>query len=512
MATPFESLVRFVLVETVRHRFFVVIGFVLLTWAALYVGMNWPKIYTSSTSIYVEEQNIMGPLMQGAAVQTEVIDRSRIAREIIYGRKLLLKVLAETELDTNTKNPVELERMMEGIRQRTSVTGRPNLITIEYKDSDPELAYAITKQLADFFIAESLADKARESEAAFEFIDNQAQAYKEKLLQSEEELKRFRAENEEARPGIVSEIGQRNAALATQLDQISQELNEARIRRASLVKQLSGEAEMATNFSQAEQYKTRIAELQSQLDTLRLSYHETYPDIVHLKAQIADLRGAITREASRQSVNGQGRSGVTIDERVLANPVYQELQRTLYQTNTLIETLASRHENTKRALDEQMALGKRVQDYEARLAELTRDYEVNQEVYADLTRRRESARVSMNLDRAQKGLTMRIDEPPYMPHRPSGLQFIHFAIGGPVLGLLLSVGVVVVTRKLDPRIRSEERITEELGLPVLGVLPHMLVPVEARREAISSLALVLFLLAGMISMAVIIMQRIGGQG
>lgn len=512
MATPFESFVRFVLIETVRHRFFVAISFVLLTCAALYVGINWPNVYTSSTSIYVEEQNIMGPLMQGAAVQTEVIDRSRIAREIIYGRKLLLKVLAETGLDTNTKNPVELERMMEGIRQRTTVTGRPNLITIEYQDSDPERAYAITKHLADFFIAESLADKARESEAAFEFIDNQAQAYKEKLLQSEDELEQFRAENEEARPGIVNEIGQRNAALATQLDQISQELNEARIRRASLERQLSGEAEMATNFSRAEQYNTRIAELQSQLDTLRLSYHETYPDIVHLKAQIADLRGAIAKEAGRQGENGRGRSGVIVDERVLANPVYQELQRTLYQTNTLIQTLVSRHENTKQALGEQIALGKRVQEFEARLAELTRDYEVNQEVYADLTRRRESARVSMNLDQAQKGLTMRVDEPPYMPHRPSGLQFIHFAIGGPILGLLLSIGIVVVVRKLDPRVRSEERIAEELGLPVLGVLPRMLVPVEARREAMSSLALLLFLLAGMVSMAVIIMQRIGGQG
>lgn len=513
MATPFEGLVRFVLVETVRHRFFVVIGFVLLTLTALYVGMNWPKVYTSSTSIYVEEQNIIGPLMQGAAVQTEVIDRSRIAREIIYGRKLLLKVLNEAGLDdANAKSPVELERMMEGIRQRTSVTGRPNLITIEYQDSDPELAYAITKHLADFFIAESLADKARESEAAFEFIDNQAQAYKEKLLQSEEELKRFRAENLEARPGIVGEIGQRNAALATQLEQISQELNEARIRRASLVKQLSGEAEMATSFSQAEQYKTRIAELQSQLDTLRLSYHETYPDIIHLKAQIQDLRAAIAREANRQGENGKGRSTVTVDERVLANPVYQELQRTLYQTNTLIETLASRYENTKRALEDQMALGKRVQDYEARLAELTRDYEVNQEIYADLTRRRESARVSMNLDREQKGLTMRIDEPPYMPHRPSGPQFIHFAIGGPILGLLLPIGVIVAVRKLDPRIRSEERITEELGLPVLGVLPHMLVPVEAKREAVSSLILALFLLAGILSMVVIVMQRISGQG
>lgn len=512
MATPLEGFVRFALVETMRHRTFVIVSFVSLTLLALYVGMNWPKIYTSSTSIYVEEQNIIGPLMQGAAVQTEVVDRSRIAREIIYGRKILLKVLNETGLDADAKNPVELERMMESIRQRTTVTGRPNLITIAYEDSDPELAYAITKHLADLFIAESLADKARESEAAFEFIDNQARAYKEKLLQSEDELKRFRAENLEARPGIVGEIGQRNAALSAQLEQISQELNEARIRRASLVRQLSGEAEMATSFSRAEQYKTRIAELQSQLDTLRLSYHETYPDIIHLKAQIQDLRAAIAREAAGQGIGGQGGSSPAIDERVLANPVYQELQRTLYQTNTLIETLASRYENTKKALEEQMALGKRVQDYEARLSELTRDYEVNREIYADLTRRRESARVSMNLDREQKGLTMRIDEPPYMPHKPSGLQFIHFAVGGPIFALLIPIGAVVALRKLDPRIRSEDRITDELGLPVLGVLPHMLVPMEAKRQAVFSRALSLFLLAGVTAIAVIVIQRVGGQG
>lgn len=512
MATPFEGFVRFALIETARHRAFVVIGFVALTLAALVVGLNWPKVYMSSTSIYVEEQNIIGPLMQGAAVQTEVVDRSRIAREIIYGRKILLKVLEETGLSENAKNPVDLERMMESIRQRTTVTGRPNLITIEYRDNAPELAYAITKHLANLFISESLADKARESEAAFEFIENQAQAYKEKLLQSEEELKRFRSENAEARPGIIGEIGQRNAALSTQLEQISQELNEARIRRASLMRQVSGEAEMASTFSRAEQYKARIAELQSELDTLRLSYHETYPDIIHLKAQIQDLRAAIAREADRENSPGQGTSATTIDERVLTNPVYQELQRTLYQTNTLIETLASRYENTKKALEDQMILGKRVQDYEARLSELTRDYEVNREIYADLTRRRESARVSMNLDREQKGLTMRIDEPPFIPHKPSGPQFIHFVIAGPILGLLLPIGAVVALRKLDPRIRSEERIAEELGLPVLGVLPHMLIPAEVRREAAGSLALTLFLLAGIAVMVAIVAQRLNGQG
>lgn len=505
MNNAVEGLVRFIIHETIRHRVFVVFGFLALTLTALYVGSGWPNVYSSSTTIYVEEQNILGPLMEGAAVQTGVADRSGIAREIIYGRKILLKVLQELGRDETAAGPAELERMMEDIKGRTSVSGRLNLITIEYKDSDPKVAYAVTKSLADFFIAESLADKARESEGAFEFIEQQAKLYKDKLVHSEEELKRFRSENIEARPEIVGDIGRRNSELSARLEQISQDLREARIRRDSLARQVTGEALASSSFSRTQQHKARIAELQSQLDTLLLSYHETYPDVIHLRAQIQELRDAVAQDDSRTA---NGRTG-SVDERVLANPIYQELQRSLYEANILIDTLAARYEQTQAALNEQIEVGKRVQDFQARLAELTRDYEVNQEIYADLTRRRESARVSMNLDREQKGLTMRIDEPAYLPHKPSGLQFLHFAIAGPLLGLMLPIGIVVVFRKLDPRIRSEDRIANELGLPVLGTVPHLYVPQEARREALGTIALSLILVGGIALMATMIVQNIG---
>lgn len=507
MATTFEDFVRFVIAETVRHKVFVVIGFVSLTLAIIFAGLKWPKIYTSSSSIYVEEQNIIGPLMQGAAVQTEVIDRSSIAREIIYGRKIMLKVIEELGLSAGAPSPAEVEKLIEEIKRRTVVTGKHNLITIEYSDYDPKSAYRVTKNLADFFIAESHADKARESTGAYEFIDQQAHEYKEKLVNSEEQLKKFRSENIEARPGIVLDIGRRSTELTSRSEEIAQELSEARIRRSSLMRQLSGEAEAATNFSRAEQYKTRIGELQSRLDTLRLSYQESYPDIVQLKAQIEELRGAIVSEKS----DSKGAPSA-VDESAITNPLYQELQRSLYETNTQIETLTARHEQTKRSLSELGELGKRVQDYEARLSELTRDYEVNKEIYTDLTRRRESARVSMNLDREQKGLTMRIDEPAYLPVKPSGLQFIHFAIAAPILGILLPIGVVIIYRKLDPRVRSEERVMEELGLPLLGVVPHMTLPADARRQSLTNKALAALLLVGMGLMIFLILQRLGSQG
>ena len=505
-SSPIEGFFRFVMTEADRHKAFVAIGFVILTLGVIYVGSTWPKIYTSSTSIYVEEQNIIGPLMQGAAVQTEVTDRSSIAREIIYGRKIMLKVVEEMDPSEGTRDPAQTEKLIEDIKRRTVVTGMRNLITIEYSDSDPNIAQQVTKHLADFFIAESLADKARESASAFEFIDNQVREYQAKLAQSEEELKKFRAENAEAGLGAVGDVGRRNAELTTRLEGIAQELAEARIRRASLMRQLSGEAAAASSFSRGAQYKARIAELQSQLDTLRLSYHDTYPDIVQIKAQIEELRQTVAREQASGSASG------SVAESAPANPLYQELQSSLYETNTLIDTLSARYEQTQNALDQQVEVGKQVQDYEARLAELTRDYEVSREIYADLTRRRESARVSMNLDREQKGLSMRIDEPAYLPHKPSGPQFIHFILAGPLVGLFLPLGIVVGLRKLDPRIRMEDRMAEELGLPLLGVVPHIATPPEAKRQTAANLGLGAFLLTGVGLMVLLVIQHIGNQG
>jgi polysaccharide chain length determinant protein (PEP-CTERM system associated) len=373
----------------VRHRVFVVLTFLLIGCAGLVVGLNWPKIYTSSTSIYVEEENILGPLMEGAAVQTEVIDRSSIARDILYGRKILLRVLAELGISDEATDPVKQERIMEEIKGRTLVTGGRNLIRIEYSDSDPEKAFEITRLLAELFIAESLADKARESQSAYDFINQQVEEYKAKLVASEDQLKKFRSENADVVSGMGQEIGRQITELNNQVETIAQELNEARITRDSLVRQLTGQAQTFSAFSQAEENRTRIGELQAQLDTLRLSYHETYPDIVRIKAQIADLRQAIARDEQRPPTGGAG-GQVRLDERALANPLYQELQGQLYDTNTLIRTLESRLARARETLRNTIARSKDTQEYEAQLAELARDYEVNKEIYADMTRRRES--------------------------------------------------------------------------------------------------------------------------
>jgi hypothetical protein len=169
-----------------------------------------------------------------------------------------------------------------------------------------------------------------------------------------------------------------------------------------------------------------------------------------------------------------------VDDRLRNNPVYQRLQADLYNFSTQIRTLEARIVDAKHKLEEELARSQRIQDVEAQFQKLTRDYDVNQTIYQDLLRRRENARVSMNLNTEQQGLTLRVTEPAYFSHQPSGPRLIHFAMGGVVLAATLPLGLLFGFLSIDHRVRMASAIAEETKLPVLEVIPHLATPKEAR--------------------------------
>lgn len=478
MMLPLEKLVPALLSEAFHSRRLVVAVFVGICITTVFVGLSFPKHYAASTTILVDEKNILQPLMQGAAVATEVTDRARLARDVIFGRKIMNQVLEVGGWIADDKTEAEKERVIEGIMGRTTISnaGR-NIIAIQYADSSAERAFKVTQQLANLFISETLGAKAAESQAAFEFIDKQSQEYHDKLARAEEALKEFRSANLDANPGSDGDIGARLSGLQTRIDQSIQELKEAEIKKTSLEKQLTGEAESSVVLSREGQYRARVAELQGQLETLRLSYHDTYPDIVRLRHQIADLNEEIARERTRRAAHPGG-VRTEIDESVINNPMYQQLRRELSQTQVQIDTLRARIADSRKQFAEAIDRGKRVQSGEVTLAELTREYQVNREIFQDLLKRRENARVSMNLDKERQGLTFRIQEPARVPQTPDGLRFGHIILGGLVMGLLLPFGILFARLQFDPRFRVGSLIALRAKVVPIASVPRLATPVE----------------------------------
>jgi len=469
-----EQIAKALVTESFHSRRLVVAIFVIVNAAMLTAGWLWPKGYVASTSILVDERTIIQPLMQGAAVATDALDRSKNAREVIFGRKIM-DVVLEYGGWLKGKPSEENERLIEEIKKRTVIsTVGKNILRIEYSDVDPVRAFRVTEKFAELFIQESIAAKAAESGAAFAFIEKQTQDYQDKLARTEEELKELRSSTLDVRAGNDTEVTTRLNDLNKRIDAAMQELREAEVKEASLERQVSGEAESTADIFREGQYRVRIAELQSKLDTLRLSYRDTHPDIVQVKQQIQDLTDALN--AQRQQPEKTKRR----DESVVNNPVYQQLRREQSQNQGTIEALQVRIAELQRQLQGEIGRGKRMHSGDARLAELTRDYQINRDIYQDLLRRRENARVSMNLDRDRQGLTFKIQEPVTLPQSPVGPRFWHFVVGGMLIGVLLPMGLLLARLQFDPRIRIGSTIAMAHKVPIVTIVPHLWSPTELK--------------------------------
>ena len=464
--------------EALVHRRVLVFAFVAINLVMLIAAFMWPKGYVANTTIVASERNVIQPLMQGAAVTTEVTDRARMARELMNGRKVMNQVIVVAGWLPADATDKEKNNVVASLNARTKIAnvGR-NLILIEYRDSQAERAYRTTKAIADIFIQEGANAKAAESQAAFDFIDKQTQEYHQKLASMESGLKEFHIANIDVRPGSDGDISQRMSALQQRIETARQELSEAEVKKKSLERQLSGEAEVATAISREGQYRQRIAELTNQLETLRMSYLDTYPDVVSTRHQIEDLKRAIEEDRKRRET-AKAAGHVVIDDSVINNPMYQQLKRDLSQNQITIDTLKARIAETSRQLDNVLERGKKARGGEATLAELTRDYQVTRDIYQDLLRRRENARVSMNIDKENQGLTFKIQEPATLPLQPSGLQFSHFILLGLVLGVGLPAGLIYGWTQVDPRLRQPSTLSDRHKLPMMVVVPHLWTPQE----------------------------------
>lgn len=495
--TPNE-LVPILLEEAKRNRLAMAAIFAAIALLTLVVGLLvLPKNYTASTTILAQESDIIQPLLEGRAVATEVVDRAGIARQVIYSRKVLEEALKVGGWLESKPSPVEQDRLMEQIKGRIAITSpRPNLVQIAYRDTDAKRTYDVTERLGALFIRESLAAKERESREAYEFIDSQVTDYHAKLMEAENKLRDYRSANADAQPGSATDANTRISALRTQVEQTRMSLLEQRSREGAIASQLSGESAVTAVATRESLYRAQLLELQGQLDRLLLSYTEQHPDVVRIRHQMADLQQAMTNEQQRRAQAPQGNS--PFDDTQM-NPLYQELRSQQAQTRREVAATQSRMAIAESMLSDELNRSRRIAESESALAELTRDYEVNRDIYQDLLRRRENARVSMELDREKRGLTLRVQDPATMPLRPTGLRFMHFAIAGLLVAVALPIGLLFLRARFDPRIRSARQLQKATGLMLLTSVPAYASPhdrrLQLKRNALSIGMLVVVVLA-----------------
>lgn len=458
------DVVKSILQEVWRIRNISLMLFLVISISALFAGWYWPRVFVSSSTVLVDEQNILKPLMEGTAVTTDVKNLAKNAKQLLSGQNAKEQFLTHMTEEVSELSEEKKDQYWEDIHTKLKISNvGKGLVKIEFKSGNPVKAQKVVAFFTDLFIDESTKNKRLESQSAYDFIAKQASNYHEKLRASEEALKEFRSEHLAASPDSSSTVVERILELQRSIEETELEIIELEIQLQNIKNQLSGEAEVSAYLTEEGQLQSRISTLEAELDTLRMTYKDTYPDVVILKDQVAALK--LKMENVRNSENDNSKQIGSL------NPLFQELRSQSSQYKTQLAALKTRLKATKQLLEDEKARAREINTADAELAQLTRDYEVNRNIYQRLLRQRENARVSMNIDMANQGLTLKIQEAAIVPIRPIGIRLLHIVMIGILLAVSVPIGLAYVIIMLDGRIRSKVMLQEMASVPVLGTVP-----------------------------------------
>lgn len=457
--------------ELIRFRFWFVVVFVGISFTLVVLGCVWSKSYSTSATLYAENTVIIDTAKKNTdAVK---VDRIEQARQVIYTRAILGAVGKETGIIKKDMTPEQEEAAIKRIRGGITLKAEKmsNYFQISYQTDNPDRSFDILNSIVNHFISYTEKKKRDESVEVFNFVDAQVQSYKHQLEQAENRLKEFNSHNLD---GSEQSVSMRIIQLRSDIESLKIQIEESQARVNTLQQQLGSEGQYQHAKGQIDELKQRRQALTSVLEQLLLTYQENYPDVISIRSQLVELDASIKKLQSSGEVYGSSDK--------IENPLYEELRKQLSVAELDLRAQKRRMESLLRIQEQEHQRAERVAANQAQLSELTRDYDVTRKVYEDMLKKKEDARLAVTADQEGQGVSYHIQEPATFPLNPTGLDFIHFAILGPIVGLVLPLVLLLLFVMLDPHLRSARALQKQLpeDIEMLGVIPHYHSPLGER--------------------------------
>lgn len=487
-------------------------------WVALLLstvvsGVGWayvismPNTYEVKAEVYVDTYSMLRPLLKGLALDSHSLNNSlALIKRTLLTRPGLEEVARRTDLDLKATNDREFDAIITSLSNRISLSRarRDNVFVIKFVDPDPNRAKKVVDELLDTFLEKALGSSRTDTQFTQRFLSEQIAEYEKRLIEAEERLKDFKQRNVGMMPGAQDDYFRRLESQNAKLKEAKLALQEARKRRDELRKQLGtgeddeGGGPVRRNdpaLLAMSPYTARIEALRKQLDQLEMQYTDKHPDIITLHATVEELEARREAEldelaetlAAQRATSGRASAGG------MAGPALA-----VAEAEAVVAALEARVAAYARQAEELARLVDTVPEIEAELKRLDRDYAMNKRRFEELLERRESARMSEDVDARADDVKLKVIEPPRMPLSPSGpnrpkyfaIVFLVALGAGGALAFLLS--------QIQPRFYTVAEVKAFTQLPMLGSVSYQGTP-RYRRERRMELAvflLIFLLLAG----------------
>ena len=441
-----------------------------------------PKKYTSQALMLVERQqvphNFVQPVITDdlnariANIQGQALSRTRL-QPLIERYGLFKGDAAGKSMDDLVllvQQAVTLTPLQPVVRTKEQIIpGFYLSVTLD----DPRVTQQLCADIASMFVDEDIRERQRSAEGTTSFLQTQLDDAKRKLDEQDSILANFERkymgmlpDEEKTNLGMLSTL---NTQLQAVTDNLNRHTQDKAYMESLLAQQLQAlklsadlESGHAPGSPSRDPRADQLTKLEAQLTSLQARYTDQYPDVVKVKAEIADVKNQI-------AAAGKG----TQDPAALEPPEIQKLRN----------QVRSAEEAVKSDLREQEQLKAAIKSYESRLQltpaveeeykKITRDHNTAVKFYNDLLAKRDESAMATELEHRQEGEQLRVMDPANLPDEPSFPKLWKFVGGGFGAGLALGLALVLGLGTADKRIRTTRDVQYYLGTTAFALIPSI---------------------------------------
>lgn len=420
--------------------------------------------YKAETQVYIDSSTVLKPLLRGLTISSDFQSTVRLMVRKLLSRPNLERAIRLMDMDLNVQNPNQMEELINKVRSRVEITAvaRTGTYTITYSDEIPQTAKKMVQTLLDIFVEDTLGKSVVESDSAISFLDKQIAKYENLLREAEKRREDFKRKNMGLMPKDGANYFSQLQKLKVQIEDTELSLKESVNRRNKILTQVAEMESIKVQSSQSTSYDERIEEQELRLQDLLLMYTEQHPDVINSQLVLDTLKERQAKELEELQQN----SSPNLRE----NPVYQELLIAKAEQEGDISTLSTRLEAFTRKQKELEKLVDIVPAIESELQRLNRDYDVHKKNYNELVERRETARISEDVESGTEQVKFRIIEPPFVPARPDYPNRALFDVGVIIFSLGVGYGVGLLISLFQPVFYNSADLRKYTEHAVLGAI------------------------------------------
>ena len=474
-----------------------------------FFALSQPNIFEVKAKIFVDTRSMLRPLLKGLAVDSESLASSAsLMKRTLMTRPNLEEVARKADLDLKSKGEQEFDRVVTSLAERIRLEGtsQDNIYEIGFTDTSPQQAKRVVDELLNSFLESALGSNRKDTAVTQKFLDEQISGYEARLLAAEPRLKEFKQKNVGNMPGDGSSYFTNLRGMRSSLQRAQLELQEAQNRSSTLRQQLEGEEPMLGVMSDTQSfqmplsshYDVRIAKLQEQLDQLLLQFTDKHPDVAAIRQQSTELEARRDDEmkklAEKLANEPMGGAGIGAGD----SGVMQDIKLAMAEADAEVAGLSARVNAYKQQIVELERAVDTIPEIEAELKRLDRDYGLNKQQYDELLRRRESARLSQEVDQQADDVKLKVIDPPRVPVLPIGPQRVQMMSMVLVASLGAGLGLAFLLSQINPRFYSSDELKEITQLPILGTV-SLVFSERQRTERRMELAVFALMLMGLIA-------------